>query len=151
MTTEVLPAADATATVVSDASGRMRLRITGFHVDAVRAVAIEETLATVPGVQAVTAYPRTASVVIQYSPQRCDTAAVLSAIGVAEHIPAELVPTRAPHSGDARTPGWCARPSVDSADYWAPGPIATRRATPRVVAAAGRDRAVRAARRPRVN
>ncbi|MCA2311486.1 copper-translocating P-type ATPase [Mycobacterium intracellulare] len=83
----------------------MRLRITGFHVDAVRAVAIEETLATVPGVQAVTAYPRTASVVIQYSPQRCDTAAVLSAIGVAEHIPAELVPTRAPHSGDARTPG----------------------------------------------
>ncbi|WP_075630280.1 HMA2 domain-containing protein [Mycobacterium intracellulare] len=90
MTTEVLPAADATATVVSDASGRMRLRITGFHVDAVRAVAIEETLATVPGVQAVTAYPRTASVVIQYSPQRCDTAAVLSAIGVAEHIPAEL-------------------------------------------------------------
>lgn len=151
MTTEVLPAADATATVVSDASGRMRLRITGFHVDAVRAVAIEETLATVPGVQAVTAYPRTASVVIQYSPQRCDTAAVLSAIGVAEHIlqswcpPVPRIPAmRAP-------PGWCARPSVDSADYWAPGPIATRRATPRVVAAAGRDRAVRAARRPRVN
>jgi cation-transporting ATPase V len=105
MTTEVLPAADATATVVSDASGRMRLRITGFHVDAVRAVAIEETLATVPGVQAVTAYPRTASVVIRYTPHRCDTAAVLAAIGQAEHIPAELVPTRAPHSSDAGTPG----------------------------------------------
>ncbi|MBS4727915.1 copper-translocating P-type ATPase [Mycobacterium sp. SM1] len=76
----------------------MRVHVSGFDVDAVRAVAIEETVSQVTGVQAVHAYPRTASVVIWYSPQQCDTAAVLSAIGEAEHIPAELVPTRAPHS-----------------------------------------------------
>ncbi|MGH3562493.1 MAG: HAD-IC family P-type ATPase, partial [Mycobacterium sp.] len=83
----------------------MRVHVTGFRVDAVRAVAIEETVGKVPGVQAVTAYPRTASVVIWYLPERCDTAAVLSTIGEAEHIPAELVPARAPHSADVRRRG----------------------------------------------
>ncbi|MBX9639515.1 MAG: copper-translocating P-type ATPase [Mycobacteriaceae bacterium] len=78
----------------------MRVRASGFEFDAVRAVAIEETVAKVPGVQAVHAYPRTASVVIWYSPQQFDTAAVLSAIADAKHIPAELVPPRAPHSAD---------------------------------------------------
>ncbi|MGD1349325.1 copper-translocating P-type ATPase [Mycobacterium seoulense] len=78
----------------------MRVHVNGFDVDPVRAVAIEETVAKVAGVQAVQAYPRTASVVIWYSPQQCDTAAVLSAIGDAEHVPAESVPARAPHSAD---------------------------------------------------
>ena len=96
MTTDVLA-----LKVVSDASGRMRVHTNGFDVDAVRAVAIEETVAKVTGVQAVQAYPRTGSVVIWYSPERCDTAAVLSAIGEAEHIPAESVPARAPHSAAA--------------------------------------------------
>lgn len=86
--------------VVSDASGRMRVRVTGFGVDAVRAVAIEEMVSQVIGVRAVQAYPRTASVVIWYVPQACDTADVLSAIAEAEHIPAESVPARAPHSAD---------------------------------------------------
>jgi cation-transporting ATPase V len=76
----------------------MRVRVTGFGVDAVRAVAIEDTVAKVTGVHAVQAYPRTASVVIWYSPAHCDTAAVLSAIAEAEHIAAESVPARAPHS-----------------------------------------------------
>ncbi len=100
MTTDVLPDAVVTLKVVSDASGRMRVHIMGFGVDEVRAVAIEDTVAKVPGVHAVQAYPRTASVVIRYSPEQCDTAAVLSAIGEAEHIPAELVAARAPHSVD---------------------------------------------------
>jgi cation-transporting ATPase V len=100
MTTDTLPGADLTLKVLSDAAGRMRVRASGFHFDAVRAVAIEDTVAKVTGVQAVQAYPRTASVVIRYSPQQCDTAAVLSAIAEAEHIPAELVPPRAPHSAD---------------------------------------------------
>jgi cation-transporting ATPase V len=100
MTTDVLPGADIGLKVVSDASGRMRVHVTGFGVDAVRAVAIEETISQVTGVQAVAAYPRTASVVIWYSPQQCDTAAVLRAIGEAEHVPAELVPARAPRSAD---------------------------------------------------
>ncbi|RFZ19564.1 putative copper-exporting P-type ATPase V [Mycobacterium marinum] len=100
MTTDVLPDADVRLKVVSDASGRMRVHATGFRVDTVRAVAIEDTVAKVAGVQAVQAYPRTASVVIWYSPERCDTAEVLSAITDSAHIPAELVPARAPHSAD---------------------------------------------------
>ncbi|BBX65128.1 putative copper-exporting P-type ATPase V [Mycobacterium saskatchewanense] len=81
----------------------MRVHINGFGVDAVRAVAIEETVAKVAGVQAVQAYPRTASVVIWYSPGECDTAAALSAIAEAEHILAESVPDRLPHSVDPKT------------------------------------------------
>ncbi|BDE17190.1 putative copper-exporting P-type ATPase V [Mycobacterium kiyosense] len=100
MTTGVLCDVDVALKVMSNASGRMRVHVNGFDVDAVRAVAIEEAVAKVPGVQAVQAYPRTASVVIRYSPQQCDTAAVLSAIAEAEHIPAELVPPRSPHSAD---------------------------------------------------
>ncbi|WP_139809743.1 copper-translocating P-type ATPase [Mycobacterium avium] len=83
----------------------MRVRASGFDFDAVRAVAIEETVAEVAGVHAVYAYPRTASVVIWYSPEGCDTEAVLSAIAEAQYIPAELVPARAPHSADVRNTG----------------------------------------------
>ncbi|HEU4361155.1 MAG TPA: copper-translocating P-type ATPase [Mycobacterium sp.] len=83
----------------------MRVQVTGFGVDAVRAVAIEDTVAKVTGVQAAQAYPRTASVVIWYSPADCDTAAVLSAIAEAEHLPAESVPARAPHSVDVPRAG----------------------------------------------
>ncbi len=105
MTADVLTAADATLQVMSDASGRMRVHVNGFRVDAVRAVAIEDTVAKVPGVQAVEAYPRTASVVIWYSPKLCDTAAMLSAIADAQDIPAESVPARAPHSAHVRKTG----------------------------------------------
>ena len=100
MTADVLPGADVMLGIVSDASGRMRVHVSGFRVDPVRAVAIEETVAKVTGVHTVQAYPRTASVVIWYSPEQCDTAAVLSAIAEAERIPAESVPARAPHSAD---------------------------------------------------
>lgn len=93
MTTGVLDG-DVALKVVSDASGRMRVRVTGFGVDAIRAVAIEEMVSQVTGVQAVQAYPRTASVVVWYMPQACDTADVLSAIAEAEHIPAESVPAQ---------------------------------------------------------
>lgn len=105
MTAEIPPISEPRLTVLSTAAGRMRVRATGFHFDAVRAVAIEDTVAQVTGVQAVYAYPRTASVVIRYSPERCDTAAVLSAIAAAEHTPAASVPVRAPHSADTRKPG----------------------------------------------
>ncbi|MCV7351300.1 heavy metal translocating P-type ATPase [Mycobacterium parmense] len=84
----------------------MRVHVTGFRVDAVRAVAIEEAVGKVAGVQAVQAYPRTASVVIWYSPEQRDVAAVLSAVAEAEHIATELVPARAPHSANlSRTGG----------------------------------------------
>lgn len=69
MTTDVLSDTDVSLKVVSNASGRMRVCVTGFNVDAVRAVAIEETVSQVTGVHAVHAYPRTASVVIWYSPE----------------------------------------------------------------------------------
>nr|VTP02568.1 putative copper-exporting P-type ATPase V [Mycobacterium riyadhense] len=105
MTTDTLPDADVTLRVVSHAAGRMRVHATGFRFDEVRAVAIEDTVAEVTGVCAVYAYPLTASVVIWYSPEGCDPAAVLSAIADARQIPAELVPARAPHSADLRSTG----------------------------------------------
>nr|WP_156770757.1 copper-translocating P-type ATPase [Mycobacterium gordonae] len=83
----------------------MRVRVSGFRVDTLRAVAIEDTVAQVPGVHTVQAFERTASVVIRYAPGQCDTAAVLSAIAEAEHIPAELVAVRAPHSADTPKTG----------------------------------------------
>ncbi|HME79981.1 MAG TPA: heavy metal translocating P-type ATPase, partial [Mycobacterium sp.] len=80
----------------------MRVHATGFRFDEIRAVAIEDSVAKVTGVCAVYAYPRTASVVIFFSPERRDTDAVLSAIADARDIPAELVPARTPHSVGAR-------------------------------------------------
>ncbi|KKB99827.1 metal ABC transporter ATPase [Mycolicibacter arupensis] len=100
LTTDTHPDARVTLTVVSVGAGRMRVHASGFHLDAVRAVAIEDTVGKVTGVQAVQAYPRTASVVIWYSPARCDSAAILSAIGDAARIPAASVPVRVPYSVD---------------------------------------------------
>ena len=105
LTTASRPDAGVLLTVVSAAAGRMRVHANGFAFDAVSAVAIEDTVGKVTGVQAVHAYPRTASVVIWYSPARCDTAAVLSAIADAEQIPAASVPARAPHSADSHKAG----------------------------------------------
>ena len=74
----------------------------GFRVDDARAVAIEDAVGAVVGVRAVHAYPRTASVVIWYSPSRCDTTVALQAITDAQHVSAELVSTRTPRSADVR-------------------------------------------------
>ncbi|VBA48336.1 putative copper-exporting P-type ATPase V [Mycobacterium attenuatum] len=103
--TDVRPDAGVQLTVLSDAAGRMRVHVGGCRFDEVRAVATEETVATVAGVRAVQAYPRTASVVIWYAAEDCDTAAVRSAIVDAQQIPAELVPTRALHSAAAHSGG----------------------------------------------
>ncbi|UGT94463.1 copper-translocating P-type ATPase [Mycobacterium ostraviense] len=83
----------------------MRVHVGGSGFDGIRAVATEETVTRVAGVRAVQAYPRTGSVVIWFSPEHCDTAAVLAAIVDAQHIPAELVPARAPHSAAERNGG----------------------------------------------
>ncbi|MEO6792316.1 MAG: heavy metal translocating P-type ATPase [Mycobacterium sp.] len=91
--------------VVSAGAGRLRVRANWFRFDVVQAVAIEDAVAQVPGVRGVQAYPRTGSVVIWYSAEHCDIAAVMSAIIAAEHIPAESVSARAPHSADGRKPG----------------------------------------------
>jgi cation-transporting ATPase G len=108
----------------------MRVRANWFRFDTVRAVAIEDTVAAVPGVKAVHAYPRTASVVVWYSPEQCDTAAIVSAITGAEQIAAESVPERTPHSVDGRDRGlvqrildWSERTlSGDPADMVCPQP-----------------------------
>ncbi len=87
-------------TVISDAAGRMRLRVPWFRNDPLRAVAIEDAVEQVPGVRGVHAYPRTASVVVWYSPKRCDRAAVTQAIESAASVPRDLVPARLPRSAD---------------------------------------------------
>ncbi|TLH50044.1 cation-translocating P-type ATPase [Mycolicibacterium aubagnense] len=108
MSTDVLVvAADAPATdvaselmMISVAAGRIRVHMPWLRGDAVRAVAVEDTVDKITGVRTVHAYPRTASVVIWYAPKRCDTAALLQAIAAAQAIPAQLVPTRSPRSAD---------------------------------------------------
>ncbi|WP_275080571.1 heavy metal translocating P-type ATPase [Mycolicibacterium goodii] len=87
-------------TVVSDAAGRMRVHAPWFRGDAVRAVAIEQAVDQVPGVRAVHAYPRTGSVVVWYSPRRCDRDAVRSAMTAAAGVARHLVPGRSPRSAD---------------------------------------------------
>lgn len=96
MTTDTIADDEVKLNIVSNASGLMREQASGFHFDDGRAVAIEDTVAKFTGVGAVYAYPRTQSLVILYSPASCDTAAVLTAISDAWHIPTESVPVRAP-------------------------------------------------------
>lgn len=106
-TTAAHPDADLRLTVVSATARRMRVHASGFRFDTVRAVAIEDAVGMVTGVEAVRAYPRTASVVIWYTPERCDTASVLSAIADAEHIPVASVPPRTRTRRTAASPVWC--------------------------------------------
>ncbi|MGB8209770.1 MAG: cation-translocating P-type ATPase, partial [Mycobacterium sp.] len=88
--------------VVSDAAGRMRVHVPCVRSDSRRAVAVEESVDRQNGVRAVHAYPHTGSVVVWYSPRRCDREAVLAAITSAEHVAAELIPSRTPRSSDVR-------------------------------------------------
>ncbi|ACC40596.1 MULTISPECIES: manganese-exporting P-type ATPase CtpC [Mycobacterium] len=88
--------------VVSDAAGRMRVQVPWVVCDARRAVAVEDAVDKHNGVRAVHAYPHTGSVVVWYSPKRCDRSAVLAAIDTAKHIAAELIPARTPRSSDVR-------------------------------------------------
>ena len=95
-------AEDPALEVVSDAAGRMRVRVVWVRSDSRRAVAVEEAVAKEHGVRVVHAYPRTGSVVVWYSPKRCDRSAVLAAISRAAHVATELIPARAPHSSEIR-------------------------------------------------
>jgi cation-transporting P-type ATPase C len=88
--------------VISDAAGRMRVRVPWVRANSRRAVAVEEAVDGQHGVRAVHAYPHTGSVVVWYSPKRCDRAEVLAAITSAEHVAPELIPDRTPRSSDIR-------------------------------------------------
>src|ERR1700740_1589633 len=88
--------------VISDAAGRIRVSVEWVRCNSRRAVAVEEAVAKENGVRVVHAYPRTGSVVVGYSPRRCDRSAILAAISGAEHVAAELIPARAPHSSEIR-------------------------------------------------
>src|SRR5271154_4608984 len=88
--------------VVSDAAGRMRVKVPWVRADSRRAVAVEEAVDRQHGVRAVHAYPHTGSVVVWYSPKRSDRTEVLAAITSAEHVAAELIPARTPRSSDIR-------------------------------------------------
>jgi manganese/zinc-transporting P-type ATPase C len=95
-------AKDPALKVISDAAGRMRVAVEWVRCNSRRAVAVEEAVAKQQGVRAVHAYPRTGSVVVWYSPRRCDRSSVLEAISGAAHVAAELIPARAPHSSEIR-------------------------------------------------
>jgi hypothetical protein len=59
---------DTGLTVASGAAGRVRVHTNGFRIDTVQAAAIEEPVGKLSGVRDVHVYPRTASVVVRYSP-----------------------------------------------------------------------------------
>src|SRR6202045_1905839 len=80
----------------------MRVHVPWVRSNSRRAVAVEEAVDRQNGVRAVHAYPHTGSVVVWYSPRRCDREAVLAAITSAEHVAAELIPARTPRSSDVR-------------------------------------------------
>jgi cation-transporting P-type ATPase C len=80
----------------------MRVQVPWVRSNSRRAVAVEEAVDRQNGVRAVHAYPHTGSVVVWYSPRRCDREAVLAAIQEAEHVAAELIPARTPRSSDIR-------------------------------------------------
>ena len=88
--------------VISDAAGRMRVKVPWVRANSRRAVAAEEAVERRNGVRAVHAYPHTGSVVVWYSPKRCDRPEILEAIASAEHVAAELIPARTPRSSDIR-------------------------------------------------
>ncbi|MBY0442868.1 MAG: manganese-exporting P-type ATPase CtpC [Mycobacteriaceae bacterium] len=97
-----LPAKDSALVVISDAAGRMRVQVPWVRADSRRAVAVEEAVGKQNGVRAVHAYPLTGSVVVWYSPKRCDRTEVLATMNGAAHVPANLIPARAPHSAEIR-------------------------------------------------
>src|SRR6202012_51570 len=80
----------------------MRVKVPWVRANSRRAVAAEEAVDKQHGVRAVHAYPHTGSVVVWYSPKRCDRDDVLNAIAEAEHVAAELIPARTPRSSDIR-------------------------------------------------
>jgi manganese-transporting P-type ATPase C len=80
----------------------MRVKVPWVRANSRRAVAVEEAVDKQHGVRAVHAYPHTGSVVVWYSPKRCDRDDVLNAIAEAEHVAAELIPDRTPRSSDIR-------------------------------------------------
>ncbi len=99
---DIAPAEGPALQVISDAAGRMRVRVDWVRANVRRAVAVEDAVANCEGVRVVHAYPRTGSVVVWYSPRRCDRAAVLEAISGAAHVAADLIPARSPHSEEIR-------------------------------------------------
>lgn len=58
----------------------MRLIVPAVAGSVARAVAVEDALIAVPGVRAAHVYPRTASVVVWYSPGRVERPAIMDAI-----------------------------------------------------------------------
>ncbi|WP_173008553.1 cation-translocating P-type ATPase [Mycolicibacterium sp. P1-18] len=79
----------------------MRVHAPWFRSSVALAVALEDLVEKVPGVRAVHAHPRTASVVVWYSPKRGDASAILEAIATTRTLASTaVVPHRAPHSAD---------------------------------------------------
>ncbi|MGF0310550.1 heavy metal translocating P-type ATPase [Rhodococcus sp. IEGM1428] len=86
--------------ILSDAAGRMRLRVDWLRSSPGRAVAVEDHVDKIRGVRAVHVYPRTASVVVWYSRTRTDRAELFDAVNAGRSTNWALVPVRSPRSAD---------------------------------------------------
>ncbi|KQU06594.1 copper-transporting ATPase [Rhodococcus sp. Leaf7] len=92
-------------TLLSVGAGRIRLRFDWIAGQDAFAVAVEDLLDAVPGVRAVHAYPRTASVVVWYSRTRTDVDTVTTALASTPTVVSSSaqVPVRTPRSADVGT------------------------------------------------
>ena len=86
--------------ILSDAAGRMRLRVDWLRSSPGRAVAVEDHVDKIRGVRAVHAYPRTASVVVWYSRTRIDRDELFDAVNAGRTTDWASVPVRSPRSAD---------------------------------------------------
>lgn len=98
--TDVAVRSASDARVLSDAAGRIRFHVPWLRASSGRAVAVEDAVDKIPGVRAVHAYPRTASVVVWISRTRIDRAGLLTAIESGRDVAWSVVPDRTPRSAD---------------------------------------------------
>ncbi|WP_018178053.1 heavy metal translocating P-type ATPase [Jongsikchunia kroppenstedtii] len=84
----------------SDAAGRLRVTIDPLRGSVARAVVIEDAVKTLPGVRAVHAYPRSASVVVWYSARRTEADAIVAEIERSASTTPLSGPARQPYSAD---------------------------------------------------
>lgn len=98
----------------SNAAGRLRVILPWMRHSPARAVAVESVVEVVHGVRAVHAYPRSASLVVWFSPNRVDASAIIRALADVPDVDAHAVPARAPYSSDVST-GDLARMAIGGA------------------------------------
>lgn len=87
-------------TILSNAAGRVRMNAPAVLGNSRHAVETENALAALPGVRAVHAYPRTGSVVVWFTPARCDIETLVRTVGTVVEAADRSAAPAAPRSAE---------------------------------------------------